>query len=258
MAAENRSGGEPMRSLELLWGLEKKAGRGPKPAMSVGRIVWAAIEIADEQGLEALSMQRVAEKLGFSTMSLYRYVPGKAELIELMLDAAGGEPPTFDAVAGDWRPLLERWAKELLAIYRRHPWMVHIAISGPPLGPNQIAWFEAGLRAISGTGLNAGEMISAAMLVSGYVRSEARFMFDMAQAEQHTGVAAAAWGMVYGQLLRTVVQADRFPTLSAIIATGAFEEPDDDPDADFEFGLQRILEGLQALIQQRSEQPDKS
>jgi AcrR family transcriptional regulator len=257
MAAEYYGGGDPLRSLELLWGIEKKASRGPKPTLSVEQIARAAIEVADAEGLEALSMQRVAERLGFSTMSLYRYVPSKAELIEVMLDVAGGEPPELDMATEGWRPLLERWAEGLLATYRRHPWMVRIALSGPPLGPNQIAWFEAGLRAISKTGLNQGEMISTVQLISVYVRSETRFALELAQAEQHTGVAPEAWGMAYGRLLRTVIDADRFPTLSALIASGVFEEPNGDPDEDLEFGLQRILDGIEILIRRRSAQLDQ-
>lgn len=251
MPTEYYGGGDPMRSLELLWGIEKKTSRGPKPTLSIEQIAWAAIEVADSEGLEALSMQRVAERLGSSTMALYRYVPRKAELIEVMLDAAGGEPPELDPATEGWRPLLQRWARELLASYRRHPWMIRIALSGPPLGPNQVAWFEAGLRAISGTGLSQAEMISTVMLVSGYIRNEARFTFELAQAEQHTGIAPAAWGIAYARLLRTVIEADRFPTLFALIASGVFEQPIGNPDEDLEFGLQRILDGIELHIRQR-------
>jgi hypothetical protein len=185
-------------------------------------------------------------------------VPGKAALIEVMQDVVAGAPPELDAVAGGWRQRLERWARELLVIYNRHPWFVRIALSGPPLGPNQIAWLEAGLRAIAGTGLTPGEMIATITLVSGYVRSAARFALDMAQAEQHTGVAAAAWGVAYGRLLRTVIEAERFPTLFALIASGLFEEPDGDPDDDLEFGLQLILDGIEILIRHRSVQPERT
>lgn len=257
MATEYSSSGNPTRSLALLWGHGKKPSRGPKPGLSVEQIARAAIEVADTEGLEALSMQRIAERLGFSTMSLYRYVPGKAELVELMMDEASGEPPEPGQAAGGWRPRLEHWVKELLAVYRRHPWMVRVAIGGPPLGPKQMAWFESALRAISGTGLDEGEMISTVMLVSGYVRSEARFTAELAQAEQHTGVAAGEWGKAYGQFLRKVIETDRFPTLSDIVASEVFEEPEGDPNENLEFGLQRILDGIETFIQQRSDQPSQ-
>ena len=100
---EYTGGGDRARTMELLWGVQKKPSRGPKPSMSVGRIVRAAIEIADAEGLGALSMGRVAEELGFTTMSLYRYVPGKAELIDVMLDSVMGEavgPEEAGAVGG--------------------------------------------------------------------------------------------------------------------------------------------------------------
>jgi AcrR family transcriptional regulator len=252
MAVEHQGGKDPARSLALLWRIEKKASRGPKPALSVEQIAQVAIEVADAEGLEALSMQRIAERLEHSTMSLYRYVPGKAELIEVMLDVVAGSPPELDAVAEGWRPRIERWAKELLAIYNRHPWLVRIASSSPPLGPNRLGWLEAGLRALCETGLTQAETIATVTLVEGYVRSAAQFAMDLAQAEQHTGVVAGGWGMAYGRLLKMVVEADRFPTLFALIASGVFEEPEGDPDEDLEFGLQRILDGIEILIRRRS------
>jgi AcrR family transcriptional regulator len=256
MAGENQGGTDFARRLALLWGNEKKASRGPKPALSVERIAQVAIEVADAEGLEALSMQRVAERLGHSPMSLYRYVPGKAELIEVMLDLVAGAPPVPGAAAEGWRPQLERWAKELLALYGRHQWIVQLAFSSPPLGPNRVGWLEAGLRALSKTGLTPGEMIAAVSLVDGYVRSGARFALDLAQAEQHTGVAAGAWGMAYGRLLKTVIEADRFPTLFALMEAGIFEEPEGDLDDDLDFGLQRILDGIEILVKRRSSPPD--
>lgn len=251
MATRFSIGGNPQRTLDLLWGTGDQTRRGPKPALSIERIARAAIEIADAEGLETLSMQRIAERLGFSTMSLYRYVPGKAELIEVMLDAANGEPPTLDAVEDQWRARLERWARELLVVYWRHPWMVRIAISGPPLGPRQVAWFETALDAISRTGLSKPEMISTVILVSGYVRGEARFLFEMRQSEHHTGVVSAEWGIAYAPLLRQVLDTERFPTLSALLDEGVFEAPDDAPGEDTEFGLQRILDGIEAFVERR-------
>jgi AcrR family transcriptional regulator len=256
MAADSQGSGDPARTMALLWGLEKKASRGPKPALSIDRIAQAAIDVADAEGIEALSMQRLAERLGYSTMSLYRYVPGKAELIAVMLDVAAGSPPALDAAAEGWRRALERWAKELLAIYTRRPWILRVALSSPPLGPNRSGWMEAGLRALSATALTQREVLATVTLVEGYVRSAARFAIDLAQAEQHTGVAAGAWGMAYGQLLGQVIDADRFPTLCALVASGVFDRPEDTPDDEFEFGLQRLLDGIEILVRRRAAQPE--
>jgi AcrR family transcriptional regulator len=93
MVLEYSGSGDPKRTMALLWGIGKKPTRGPKPGLSVGRIVSAAVEVADAEGLGALSMRRVADRLGIGTMSLYTYVPGKAELIDVMLDTVLGETP---------------------------------------------------------------------------------------------------------------------------------------------------------------------
>src|SRR5262245_54493212 len=133
---EFTGGGDPKRSIELLWGLLEPKRRGPKPRLQVGEIVAAAIALADSEGLGAVAMRRVAEALGVAPMSLYSYVPSKAELLDLMLDTATGETarPPID----DWRSGLAGIARENWTLYHRHPWMLHIAAYRPPLGPNVI------------------------------------------------------------------------------------------------------------------------
>jgi AcrR family transcriptional regulator len=154
MVLEYSGGGDPKRTMALLWGIGKKPTRGPKPGLSVGRIVNAAIEVADAEGLAALSMRHVADRLGISTMSLYTYVPGKAELIDVMLDAVLGEVAQSGDVDLGWRAGLERIARENWALYHRHPWMLQVAAtSRPPLGPNVIAKYDRELRAVDGIGL---------------------------------------------------------------------------------------------------------
>ena len=156
--------------LEQLWGLRGPGRRGgPKPALSVERIVAAAIELADAGGLAALSMGRLAEKLGFTTMSLYRHVAGKDDLLVLLLDAGIGLPPDGPATVG-WRAGCQQWAWTLLEIYRRHPWAVELPISALPAGPNQLAWFERGLAALAETRLDLRERASSVLLMAMYVR----------------------------------------------------------------------------------------
>ncbi|MCA1656013.1 MAG: TetR/AcrR family transcriptional regulator, partial [Pseudonocardiaceae bacterium] len=104
--------GDPIRSMQLMWGDgPAPRSRGPKQGLTVDRIVRAGIEIADADGLAALSMRRVAERLGVGTMSLYTYVPAKAELVDVMYDRAVGtvDPPE---VTGGWREKLsaEAWS----------------------------------------------------------------------------------------------------------------------------------------------------
>src|SRR5690606_2912890 len=120
--------------MAVLWGLRPEPTRGPKPGLSVERIVRAAIGIADADGLGAVSMSRVARALGLTTMSLYRYVDSMDELRALMLGAGAGYPPEPQLAAG-WRAELTRWSREQLVIFVRHPWMGHVPVSGPPLSP---------------------------------------------------------------------------------------------------------------------------
>src|SRR5687768_1469122 len=120
LATEFTGGGDPKRSIELLWGLQERKRRGPRPRLQVADIVRAAITIADGEGLGALSMRRVADVLGVATMSLYSYVPGKAELLDLMLDTVFGETPR--PPIADWRGGLAAIARSNWDLYHRHPW----------------------------------------------------------------------------------------------------------------------------------------
>ena len=131
-------------SVELLWGLRDRSRRGgPKPTLSLDRIVSAAIELADAGGLAAVSMSRLADKLGFTTMSLYRYIASKeaATADGRRLHRAA---PTDRRVRG-WRERAEAWSRELL-VFTGHTRILEVPISGLPAGPRQLLWFDRGLR----------------------------------------------------------------------------------------------------------------
>ena len=121
-------------SLQRLWGMDPGSRPGQKPSLDVRRIAQAAIGLADEGGLEAVSMARVASSLGVTTMALYRYVASKEELLELMLEVGAGDPPPLEPDLG-WREALTAWAHNLTRIYRAHPWAVEVPVPGPPRGP---------------------------------------------------------------------------------------------------------------------------
>src|SRR3954447_3286616 len=130
------------------WGVRSAVTKGPKPGLTLERIVAAAIAVADADGLPAVSMSRVARQLGSSAMSLYRYVESKDELLALMIDAAIGTVPPAPR-AGDWRERLEQWAWSTVTAMREPPWAAHAPIGGPPLAPNAVAWFEDALAAMA-------------------------------------------------------------------------------------------------------------
>ncbi|MEV4175912.1 TetR/AcrR family transcriptional regulator [Nonomuraea sp. NPDC049709] len=172
MTFEYTGSGDPARTLALLWRTAEPVGRRGKSELSVGRIARAAIEVADEEGLDALSMRRVAERLGVGTMSLYTYVPGKAELFDVMLDLVYGEAHR-SGTGGGWRARLARIARENRELHLRHPWLLRVATSRPALGPNALAKYDHELRAIDGIGLTDLEMDAVLTLINGLVHGMA-------------------------------------------------------------------------------------
>jgi AcrR family transcriptional regulator len=240
-------------SIEAAWGLRQRPGKGPKPGLSLQRIVEAAMKVAATDGLGAVSMSRVAADLGASTMSLYRYVAAKDELLALMLDASSGPPPAAPAPGEGWRAGLSRWAWAELDAHRRHPWALRIPITGPPATPNQVAWLDRGLQCLRDTGLAEGEKLSVMLLLTGYVRNWATLEADLTEAARAAGSSVEAGMLGYGRLLARLTDAERFPALHAVIAAGVFDEPEEpeDPDAEFRFGLERVLDGIDALVRAR-------
>jgi AcrR family transcriptional regulator len=237
-------------SVAAAWGVKEPPGKGPKPGLTLERIVAAAIKIASRDGLGAVSMSRVAAALGASTMSLYRYVSAKDELVKLMVDAAWGPPPAPGPPDGGWRSAMSRWAWGMRSAFRRHPWAVRIPLSGLPIMPNEVAWFEQALAGLGGSGLGEAEKASVIILVSGYVRTLATTEADIQDAIRSSGATPDEWMASYPRMLAKLADPGRFPALAAFIAAGVFDVHDD-PDDEFTFGLERILDGVGALIESR-------
>jgi AcrR family transcriptional regulator len=250
--------GDPVWSMQLLWGVLRRPGRGPKPGLDVERIVAAAIALADREGLAAVSMRRVADELGVGAMSLYTYVPGKGELLELMYDRALGEEAWgFDGASG-WRDKLEQVMRRTWAFYQRHPWMLEIPVAQAPLGPNAIQAFDRALSALTGLGLTGREMANVVSLVSTFLRGAAQAAAEAQRAHERTGVTDSEWWLARAPILEKLM-AGRFPTLYSPELAGAFDPARTDVDyfpgqarGAFEFGLQTLLDGVAALIERRA------
>jgi AcrR family transcriptional regulator len=238
-------------TIAAAWGVRERPHKGPKPALSMARIVDAAVRIADTEGLDAVSMGRVAAELGAAPMSLYRHVSAKDELLRLMVDAAWGDSPGPLASGESWRAGLSRWAWAMRASVRRHPWAVRIPISGLPVMPHEIAWFEDALACMGGTGLTEARKASVIMLLSGYVRNLATTEVDIMAAVRASGLSMDEWMASYPRMLRQLTDPRRFPALTAFIAAGVFDAGDG-PDDEFVFGLDRILDGIEVLVRARS------
>ncbi|MET9676617.1 TetR/AcrR family transcriptional regulator C-terminal domain-containing protein [Streptomyces sp. NPDC006482] len=222
---------------------------GAEP-LSRERLVEAALELADAEGLNALTMRRVATALGVSTMTLYRHVPGKAELVRLMADAACGEVP-LGPVPAEWRVGLERGARWLRGVYERHRWMAHAMASftRPVATPNAMAYLEWVLQSLRGTPLTHTEKLHAHLLIFAYVQGLSMAADLEEQARQDTGISDGEWMEQNEPRFDAIQAGGSYPELNSVTSGGDFGL---DLDALFEFGLQRTLDGIASMIDETS------
>jgi AcrR family transcriptional regulator len=238
---------EVSRAARALWGGSEAPRRGPKPAMSVPAIADAAVALADEEGLDAVSMASVAKRLGYTAMSLYRYVDTKDDLLQVMLDAAYGPvdlpaPAPASAPEAGWRPAATAWAVALLDRCAAHPWVVDVRLSAPPLTPHSVAWMDAGLRALGGTGLPPQQVASSLLILDSYVRSHVRLLHEYSEEGLRT----------WSSRLRSVIDEDAAPMVWQALQADVFDdEPAEGPwpSDDFTFGLEIVLGGIQQLVE---------
>ncbi|MGW4020868.1 TetR/AcrR family transcriptional regulator [Streptomyces sp. NPDC005009] len=245
---ESSGGGDIARTLDLLWDTGPRPSRGPKPGLTLDRIVETAVEVADRDGLGALSMRRIATELGTGTMSLYRYVPGKTELLDLMLDRV--QRPSQDPGDlgdGGWRAALEALGRATLALYRRHPWLLEVNQSRPILGPGALDGMEKVLSRIKPMGLSDPELLSALIMIDGYVVGAARTQLYQEQAERGSGLTDAQFWEAQRPALEAAMLSGRYPVLA-----GLSEDTFGSAFDHFEFGLQRILDGLEVFVAGRA------
>ncbi|MEU2240888.1 MULTISPECIES: TetR/AcrR family transcriptional regulator C-terminal domain-containing protein [Streptomyces] len=228
---------------------QKGAAPDTEP-LSRKRLVDAALELADAEGLNALTMRRVATVLGVSTMTLYRHVPGKAELVRLMADAACGEVP-LGPVPPEWRVGLERGARWLRGVYSRHRWMAHAMASftRPVATPNAMAYTEWVLRSLRGTPLTHTEKLHAHLLIFAYVQGLSMADDLEEQARQDTGISDGEWMEQNEPRFDAIQAGGSYPELNSVTSGGGFGL---DLDALFEFGLQRTLDGIASMIGETS------
>ncbi|MFJ6052162.1 TetR/AcrR family transcriptional regulator [Streptomyces sp. NPDC092307] len=251
MADEDSGTGLPA-SLETAWGLRERPGKGPRPTLTLPKIVDVAVALAAAEGVDAVSMGRVAKELGVSTMSLYRYVAAKEELHVLMADAGVGAPPPLppEAQGWSWRELLTDWAYAQRAVLMANSWILRIPITAAPVSPNQLAWMDRGLASMAGTDLEESEKLSTIILIGGLVRNEATTAADMTDAIIKSGVAPDQALGRYIRTLRLMTGPDSHPAVTRLLASDAFSGSEE-PDFRFRFGLDRILDGLAPLTSER-------
>ncbi|WP_426453203.1 TetR/AcrR family transcriptional regulator [Paenibacillus sp. S-38] len=241
------------RGVALSWGLVKSTQRGPKRVMSLKQIVGAAAAIADKEGLAAVSMNKVAASLGFTTMALYRYVPSKEDLILLMQDAAF-EISLPEEISADWRENMSIFVMAIMRCYQDHPWLCDIPASGIPITPNNLRFVDWALGIMQHLPLDHQEMISIVVMLTSHARIYSFFGRDMDRAVR-TGVnSGPVPGVSYTAALEQLVTSERFPYLRPVFLAGAYS-PDEDGIKDehpygfeFDFALARILDGIEHYI----------
>lgn len=225
----------------------RRVAREPDDELTPERIVRTAIDMADAEGLAALSMRRIAAELGVATMSLYRHVHSKDDLVLMMADAVLGEAPLPDSPPPGWRAQLELVARIQWTGYGRHPWLAQvISMTRPQILPSGMAHTEWVLRALDGPGLDASTMLHAAVTLMSYVRGAAMNLEAQAQAEQDTGMTDEEWMTAQEPTFAAVFASGSYRTLSKLTSQG---DIDLTLDTLFEFGLQRMLDGYAVLIQ---------
>lgn len=248
--ASNKAADDPRRSLALLWGPQDRPGRS---GLTVRAIVDAAIALADADGIDAVSMRAIAERLGAGTMSLYTHVPGKPTLIELMVDTVCGEVYSGigepSAEPGGWRAALTFIAHRNWDVFLRHRWLLQVLTGRPVLGPNVTRKYEAELRPLDGIGLSDIEMDSVLTLVLMHVEGMARWQVALLEVRDRSGRTDDEWWVDLEPALAALLDPAGFPLAARVgQAAGEYHQSAGDPVHTLEFGLERILDGVADLI----------
>jgi AcrR family transcriptional regulator len=241
--------------LDLLWGRRKQGKRGPRPELTVDAIVAAAVKVADADGLEAVSMARVAKELGFTTMSLYRHVASKDELLQLMWNASATGAETLVLEGDTWRQKLTMWSTIQWEMLGQHPWITQMPMAAPPMAPNSVHFVERALAALDRLGLRESAKLRIIGLITTYTLSDARMANDAARAIKQAEAAGQTVDPAampsYESMLRGLVDEETFPHVYRMIWSDTTTEPASARE-EFLIGLNVILDGVQALIDRAS------
>jgi len=253
--------GDQRRAVALLWRAHVPRTRsqpGPRPGLSVDDVVAAAIAVADETTLSGLSMRAVAQRLGCSPMALYTYVPGKAELVDLMVDRAYADAAAAVDVTAPWRAALRAWAEALWERCLRHPWLLEVSHARPVLGPHEQALLETVLVVLEGTGLPARQRRAVTSALFSLVRGAAATVAEARAAAARTGRDDASWWAERTSALAEVAPdwAERFPASARL---GAADDPPgaaaaplaERARAALDDALEVLLDGVEVAVSRR-------
>jgi AcrR family transcriptional regulator len=253
MTSQRTGAGDPADTLRLLWRDPSTVSRrGPRQSLSIDAVVESAIALADARGLDSLTMRQVAEALGVAAMTLYTYVPGKAELLDLMLDALYATMERTDTSGRPWPDRVAAIAEENMALFAAHPWAARISTARPPLGPGQMAKYEHELRALEGIGLDDVQMDDALTHLLGFVQATAGASADARAAVADTAMDDSRWWSANAPLLARVFDERAYPLAARVgAAAGAAHAGAYNAEHAYRFGLARIIDGIDALLRSK-------
>ncbi|MFF5984062.1 TetR/AcrR family transcriptional regulator [Streptomyces olindensis] len=225
---------------EVIWARPERTGRGPKPAFTRADIAAAAVRIADERGLDAVSMRHIAAELGCGTMSLYNHVPRKEDLYELMIDAVGAEHELFEPT-GDWRADMLRNAEETRAVMRRHTWVPRLMAGVHGFGPNTLRYLEHCLACLEPLDVPGGTKTELIALLNGVVTTYTAN--DIATVERTRSVP---WSVEEENAVRMAYLGSQVATGAYPRLAAAFTEQSGpvDLEAVFRRALERVLDAF--------------
>ena len=228
-----------------IWMRPERPAYGPKPVYSRGQITEAAIRIADAEGLEAATMRRIAAEIGGGAMSLYRYVPSRDDLVELMADQIMGEIDVAGMPSGDWRTDLTRYADGLRAMWLRHPWIASVQRSLPSFGPCQLLLIER-LMGVLDDVIPIDENLGLIAMLSGYIEGTVREEISSAKELRRSGLSESEWMARSHPYVAQLVKSGEYPMFTKIVMQA--RQPHLSRDDQFRAGLQRVLDYIAAAL----------
>jgi AcrR family transcriptional regulator len=231
----------------VIWDRPERATRGPVPSLSRDEIAAAAVTLADEQGIEAVSMRTLAVQLGVGAASLYRYVDRKDELIDLMFDAVMGDDLLFE-VGEDWRSDLRSFARGMRAMTLQHPWVAVHGAGRRTLGPNTARRYEQVLGAIDGLGLEIDEMLVMVETVDAFIRGRALDELSEQESARRSGLDQEEWMQIQFPYIRSLIESGRYPLLTRVVLDARSPHEPDRLKNSFDLGLERVLDGLATML----------
>ncbi|MBK6487456.1 MAG: TetR/AcrR family transcriptional regulator C-terminal domain-containing protein [Gemmatimonadetes bacterium] len=246
MHASVRVDPELRRRSELLWEDRSPSSRGPKAGFTPDEVALAAVEIADADGLSAVTMNAVATRLGLTTMAIYRYFPNKETLLDAVIDAGTGSPPRWTEPRDGWRGEVVKWSLAKRALLCSRPWLAELPFVAAPHGPNWLSWLEAITDSLARTGLSAQDVGGVLSIVDGYTRGASDSAISLSRARAQ-GITEEQWAAGVGADLGRAIGDPRFPNFAAVITAPSDGRPRTLEES-FLFGLERVMDGIESYV----------